>query len=79
MVNTLYSRSFFFFWGCWVTGCITHIHSCQFAGEVGKGGPSPTASQGHQHRVTLVTEALGPPKGRAAGVRFHQVKQLWAV
>lgn len=37
------------FWvllGCWVTGCITHIHSWQFADEVGKGGPNPTSCQG---------------------------------
>lgn len=32
--------------GRWVAGCITHIHSWQFVDEVGKGDPSPTATQG---------------------------------
>lgn len=78
MVNTPGTRSFVFL-ECWVTGCITHIHSWQFADEVGNCGPSLTASQGHQLRVRLVTEPLVPPKERAAGVRFYQVRQLWAV
>lgn len=72
-------QEFCVFLGCWVTGCITHIHSWQFTDEVGKSGPSLMASQGHQLRVRLVTEPLVPPKERAAGVRFYQVRQLWAV
>lgn len=69
MVNTPYTRSFVSFWG---TG--SQAASLTFI---------PGSLQVRQERVESVPQhprvRLVPPKERAAGVRFYQVRQLWAV